>query len=120
MGLTSLRSPPQFTPSAAVHAVRLKNAPQVCTEAVVAHLADKRRLCPQSGSRYRYIRRRAARICGKKWDSSIICAGLGQVNQDFANRSQVHKNISDHSQPAAINGCFFLSYQTCFRLSRAT
>ena len=76
-----------------VHLVLRQHPAQVGAEAVPAHLADKRGLAAQPGGGYRYVGRRAAWVGGKQGDSRLIFAGLGQINQNFANGCHIHHGM---------------------------
>ena len=69
-----------------VHLVLCQNLFQVAAKGIRTHLADKGGLCAQSGSSHRQIGRCTAGVCGKLRNAARILAGLGQVDQNFANR----------------------------------
>ena len=75
-----------------IHLVFCQNLFQVAAKSIRTHLADKGGLCAQSGSSHSQICRCTAGICGKLRDAALILAGLGQVDQNFTNRYNVHDN----------------------------
>ena len=75
-----------------IHLVLCQNLFQVAAKGIRTHLADKGGLCAQSGSSHSQICRGTAGVCGKLRDAARILAGLGQVDQNFTNRYNVHDN----------------------------
>ena len=75
-----------------VHLVLCQNLFQVAAKGICTHLADKGSLCAQPGGSHRQIGRSTAGVCGKLRDAALILAGLGQVDQNFTNRYNVHDN----------------------------
>ena len=69
-----------------IYAVLVQHIGQVAAKGICTHLADEGRLCAQLGSSHRQIGRCAAGICRELRDAAFILAGLGQVDQNFANR----------------------------------
>ena len=75
-----------------IHLVLCQNLFQVAAKGICTHLADKGSLCAQPGGSHRQIGRSTAGVCGKLRDAALILAGLGQVDQNFTNRYNVHDN----------------------------
>ena len=75
-----------------VHLVLCQNLFQVAAKGIRTHLADKGGLCAQPGGCHRQIGRGTAGVCGKLRNAALILAGLGQVDQNFTNRYNVHDN----------------------------
>ena len=75
-----------------IHLVFCQNLFQVAAKGICTHLADKGSLCAQPGGSHRQIGRSTAGVCGKLRDAALILAGLGQVDQNFTNRYNVHDN----------------------------
>lgn len=69
-----------------VHLVLCQNLFQVAAKGICTHLADKGGLCAQPGGSHSQICRGTAGVCGKLRNALFILAGLGQVDQNFANR----------------------------------
>ena len=69
-----------------VHLVLCQNLFQVAAKGIRTHLADKGGLCAQPGGSHSQICRGTAGVCGKLRNALFILAGLGQVDQNFANR----------------------------------
>ena len=69
-----------------VHLVLFQNLFQVAAKGIRTHLADKGGLCAQPGGSHSQICRGTAGVCGKLRNALFILAGLGQVDQNFANR----------------------------------
>ena len=80
-----------------VHFVFCQNLFQVAAKGIRTHLADKGSLCAQPGGCHRQICRSTAGVCGKLRDAARILAGLGQVDQNFANRYNIHGCSPYHS-----------------------
>ena len=75
-----------------IHLVLCQNRFQVAAKGIRTHLADKGGLCAQPGGSHSQICRGTAGVCGKLRDAARILAGLGQVDQNFTNRYNVHDN----------------------------
>ena len=75
-----------------IHLVFHQNLFQVAAKGICTHLADKGGLCAQPGGSHRQICRGTAGVCGKLRNAAGIFAGLGQVDQNFTNRYNVHDN----------------------------
>ena len=80
-----------------VHFVFCQNLFQVAAKGIRTHLADKGSLCAQPGGCHRQICRSTAGVCGKLRDAARILAGLGQVDQNFTNRYNIHGCSPYHS-----------------------
>ena len=84
-----------------VDVVVLEGAPQQAAEGVVADAADEGGLRPETGRGHRHVGGRAAGVGGQGRDASLVDAGLGEVDEDFADshdidvsRSICHKMIT--------------------------
>ena len=75
-----------------IHLVFCQNLFQVAAKGICTHLADKGSLCAQFRSSHGQIGRCTAGVCGKLRNAARILAGLGQVDQNFTNRYNVHDN----------------------------
>ena len=73
-----------------IHLVFCQNLFQVAAKGIRTHLADKGSLCAQPGSCHSQISRGTAGVCSKLRNAFFILAGLGQVDQNFANRYNIH------------------------------
>ena len=79
---------------ASVYLVFLQNLGQIAAKGILAHLADKGSLCAQLGGGNRQIGGGAAGVCRKLRNAAFIPAGLGQVDQNFTNRYNIHVYLS--------------------------
>ena len=67
-----------------VHLAFAQHLGQVTAKGVRPHLADKGGLRAEFCGGNRQISRRAAGVCGKLRDAAPVAAGLGQIDQNFA------------------------------------
>ena len=74
--------------------VFLQNLGQIAAKGILAHLADKGSLRAQPGGCNRQIGGGAAGVCRKLRNAALIPAGLGQVDQNFTNRYNIHVYLS--------------------------
>ena len=79
---------------AGVYLVFLQNLGQIAAKGILAHLADKGSLCAQLGGGNRQVGGGAAGVCRKLRNAAFIPAGLGQVDQNFTNRYNIHVYLS--------------------------
>ena len=79
---------------AGVYLVFLQNLGQIAAKGILAHLADKGSLRAQPGGCNRQIGGGAAGVCRKLRNAAFIPAGLGQVDQNFTNRYNIHVYLS--------------------------
>ena len=79
---------------AGVYLVFLQNLGQIAAKGILAHLANEGSLCAQPGGCNCQIGGCAAGVCRKLRNAAFIPAGLGQVDQNFTNRYNIHVYLS--------------------------
>ena len=106
--------------SGGIHAVVFQHPAEVGPEGVVPHLAPKGGFGSQAGRRHRRVGGRPAGVGGELGHPRPIDPGLGQVNQDFANRCHVHDSglLSFQCMRRSGERPFFANYPLRKRFSR--